>query len=352
MKIGTAKPLAIFATGSLIVGALFVAAMARMEAAPRPAAVAQAEASRVAVNADDIGGVVTSSKGPEAGVWVIAETSDFQTKLRKIVVTDDRGRFLLPELPKANYKVWVRGYGLVDSTPVNSTPGQTVALTAVVAPTPQAAARVYPANYWLSMLKIPPKDAFPMQPSGGGKVIATQGVWIDNLKSGCQSCHQMGDRMTREMPQNLGVFPTTTAAWERRILSSQVGGEMVQRMDMFGHDRGIAMFTDWTDRITSGEVPPAPPRPTGLERNVVLTMWAFAGPKSFLHSEASTNRYHPQVNPNGPVYNGDWSGGTLVVVDPQENTASTIKIPVPKDLAAMPQWSPQTAHCAFSLLGQ
>jgi hypothetical protein len=151
----------------------------------------------------------------------------------------------------------------------------------------------------------------------------------------------MGDKMTREMPQNLGTFPSTKAAWERRILSSQVGGEMVTRMNDFGHDRGIAMFADWTDRISKGEVPPAPPRPAGLERNVVLTMWAFAGPKSFLHSEASTNRYHPQVNPNGPVYNGDWSGGTLVVVDPQENTASTIKIPVPKDVAAMPRWSPQ-----------
>ena len=60
----------------------------------------------------------TSSKGPEAGVWVIAETHDFQTTLRKIVVTDDQGRFLIPDLPKANYKVWVRGYGLVDSSPV------------------------------------------------------------------------------------------------------------------------------------------------------------------------------------------------------------------------------------------
>ena len=87
-----------------------------MEAAPRDGgAAARAEANRVPVNADDIGGVVTSAKGPEAGVWVIAETTDFPVKFRKIVVTDDRGRYLLPELRNANYKVWVRGYGLVDS---------------------------------------------------------------------------------------------------------------------------------------------------------------------------------------------------------------------------------------------
>jgi len=292
MKIRKSKSLAVFALSlCLVFGTAFLASIMRIDAAPRATAAAQAEASRVAVDADDIGGVVTSSNGPEAGVWVIAETSDFQTKLRKIVVTDDRGRFLLPELPKASYKVWVRGYGLMDSTPVDSAPGKTVALTAVVAPNPRAAAQIYPPNYWLSMLTIPPKDAFPMPPAGGaGKPLQTQGNWIDSLKSGCQSCHQMGDKMTREMPQNLGTFPSTKAAWERRILSSQVGGEMVTRMNDFGHDRGIAMFADWTDRISKGEVPPAPPRPAGLERNVVLTMWAFAGPKSFLNSEASTNR--------------------------------------------------------------
>jgi len=170
--------------GCLIFGLVLFAAMARIEAAPRGnAAAAQAEASRVAVDADDIGGVVTSPKGPEAGVWVIAETGDFQTKLRKIVVTDDQGRFLLPQLPKANYKIWVRGYGLVDSTPVNAALGKTLALTAVVAPDARAAAQVYPPNYWLSMLKIPPKSAFPMPAaSGGGKPIPTQGDWIDNIK--------------------------------------------------------------------------------------------------------------------------------------------------------------------------
>src|SRR5882757_3716864 len=65
--------------------------------------------------ADAIGGTVIGPKGPEAGVWVIAETKDLPTRYIKIVVTDDQGRYLLPDLPKAKYKVWVRGYGLVDS---------------------------------------------------------------------------------------------------------------------------------------------------------------------------------------------------------------------------------------------
>ncbi len=131
----------------------------------------------MAVNSDDIGGVVTSSKGPEAGVWVIAETTDLPTKFRKIVVTDDAGRYLLPELPKATYKVWVRGYGLVDSKAVEATPGKTLALTAVIAPNARAAAQYYPGDYWYSLLKMPPKSAFPMKvrASGDIKVVRASG---------------------------------------------------------------------------------------------------------------------------------------------------------------------------------
>ena len=69
----------------------------------------------VRIDSDDIGGVVTSAKGPEAGVWVIAETADLPTRFTRTVVTDDQGRYVIPDLPRANYSVWVRGYGLVDS---------------------------------------------------------------------------------------------------------------------------------------------------------------------------------------------------------------------------------------------
>src|ERR1044072_7905488 len=107
-----------------------------------------------------IGGVVTSRTGPEAGVWVIAETTDLQTKFAKIVVTDERGRYLVPDLPSANYKVWVRGYGLVDSPKVDAKPGASVNLTAVIAPSAKAAAQYYPPMYWYSMLRIPDDTSF------------------------------------------------------------------------------------------------------------------------------------------------------------------------------------------------
>jgi len=126
-------------------------------------------ANRIAIDPDDIAGVVTSSKGPEACVWVIAETKDLPTKVRKIVVTDDQGRYLLPDLPKATYDVWVRGYGLVDSPKIQLAPGQNRPLTAVLAPDARAAAQYYPANYWYSLIDIPPESDFPgTGPQGNG----------------------------------------------------------------------------------------------------------------------------------------------------------------------------------------
>src|SRR6266436_6747795 len=117
-------------------------------------------AAQVSVGATDLGGVVTSASGPEAGVWVIAETTDLPTKFAKIVVTDDRGRYVMPDLPKANYSVWVRGYGLIDSPKIQTVPGKILDLKAEAAPNPTAAAQYYPAIYWYSMLKIPDSGEF------------------------------------------------------------------------------------------------------------------------------------------------------------------------------------------------
>src|SRR5207248_1397482 len=138
----------------------------------------------VAIDADDIGGVVTGPQGPEAGVWVIAETRDLPTRMSKMVVTDDQGRYVIPDLPKAKYKVWVRGYGLIHSPKVDSEPGKQLNLTAVPAPNEAAAAKYYPAIYWYTMMKIPEASQF-----GGKSDIPpklTQSDWLNAMKNnGC-----------------------------------------------------------------------------------------------------------------------------------------------------------------------
>ena len=290
-----------------------------------------------------IGGAVTSSNGPEAGVWVIAETGDFETRFRKIVVTNDQGQYLLPDLPKANYKIWVRGYGLVDSAPVEAKPGTTLPLTAVVASTARAAAEYYPADYWASLLHIPPKSAFPItvpvpspaaaapdstHVSPRATVIPTQAEWLYRFKA-CWTCHQVGTKSTRQLPAGTETFPTSAQAWERVLSAGTVGRQMITSLNAIGHDQGLSMYADWGDRIANGELPPAPPRPAGVERNVVVTVWDLSVP-AFVHAPISTDRRNPSVNAYGPVYVTDWWAGQLIAVDPVKNTKTRI-MPLPTE---------------------
>ena len=232
-------------------------------------------ARSVQIGDSDLGGVVTSANGPEAGVWVIAETTDLPTKFAKIVVTDDHGRYLIPNLPKAKYTVWVRGYGLVDSAKVQAEPGKNVDLKATPAPSPAAAAEYYPAVYWYSLLEIPDKSLFPGTGANGMPVeLKSQGQWLDIVKTdGCYTCHQLGDKATRTLPANLGKFESSADAWERRIQSGQAGTNMATNIGKLDTQRALKLFGEWTDRIAAGELPAAqPPRPQGVERNVVVTL--------------------------------------------------------------------------------
>ena len=286
--------------------------------------------AQVSVDDDDIGGVVRGASGPEAGVWVIAETDDFDTLYRKIVVTDDGGRYVLPDLPDARYRVWVRGYGLTDSQAVMSRPGATLDLRAVQAASPSEAAQIFPANYWYSLVEVPPESEFPgTGPEGNGisPGMRSQANWIDGLKQGCQLCHQLGNQATREV-LNPGDFDSTEAAWAHRVRAGQRGALMSGGLRRFGADRSVAMYAGWTDRIMAGELPPVPPRPQGRERNVVLTLWEWGGEAGYIHDEVASDKRDPRVNAGGPVYGVEFANDKLVWVDPTTNEARDVRIPL------------------------
>jgi hypothetical protein len=271
---------------------------------------AQGRGNAVAIDPDDIGGVVTSAKGPEAGVWVIAETTELPTKFARIVVTDDQGRYVLPDLPRASYQVFVRGYGLVDSPRVVAKPGQQLDLKAVVAPDGKAAAQVYPANYWFSLMELPKGHEEEL-------VDATRG---------CLACHQLGDRATREIPKVLGTFTSSLEAWDRRVAVGPAGPGMAAGFKRLGDVRKA--FADWTDRIAAGAYPrQAPPRPAGLERNLVLSLWDWASPTGGRSDAIATDDRHPTMNANGPVYGAIQSADIIATLDPNENRAGQIKVP-------------------------
>src|SRR5437762_1050196 len=291
-------------------------------------------ASRAGIGESDLAGMVTSANGPEAGVWVIAETTDLPTKFTKIVVTDDRGRYVMPELPKASYSVWVRGYGLVDSPKVRTVPGKTLNLNAATAPSAAAAAEYYPAIYWYSMLKVPEKSEFPgTGPQGNGipVTLKSQEQWLDVVKTnGCYGCHQLGNKATRTIPKELGDFKSSEEAWQRRLQSGQAMLQMNNAIGRLDAARAIKLYADWTDRIAAGELPASKPsRPQGVERNVVVTLWDWAGPKDYLHDEVSTDKRNPRVNANGLIYGTtEESRDLFPVLDPVSHKATQVKMPV------------------------
>jgi hypothetical protein len=309
-----------------------------------------AMAATVPSDGDYIGGVVTSEKGPEAGVWVIAETKNLPTPYVKIVVTDDQGRYVLPDLPIATYSVWVRGYGLADSKPVPAKPGPALNLTAAIAASPAEAAQIYPANYWFSLLHPPGNDSFPgtgRQGNGFAPTLKSGNDWLVEMKEGCLPCHQLGSFATR----TLAPTGNSIEAWDQRVQMARsedditlggratyTGAAMSATMSHLGRAGSLKIFADWTDRIAKGEVPPAPPRPAGVERNVVLTITDW-GMGEFVHSTASTDRRNPTVNANGPIYGGNTYHGNLVTYDPVSRIATNIKVPhsqPPRDRDAAP----------------
>ncbi len=306
----------------------FAAALALLAFAALLHAPALAQAP--AIDDDDIGGVVKSASGPEAGVWVIAETTELPTKFARIVVTDAQGRFVIPDLPKAvNYTVWARGYGLIDSPKRRAKPGQVLEITAAAAPDAASAAQYYPAIYWYSMLKMPPAKDF------GGASDIPQNISLELWRrrfnnTDCIGCHQLGQEATRTVPAAFGTFKSGEEAWMRRVASGQTGEWMVNRLA--GELGGVPFkyLGDWTDRIAKGALPPSKPsRPEGVERNVVVTSWEWATEKHFVHDLISSDRRYPTVNAYGPLYGSpEYSTDEMPILDPKTHSVRFFKMPV------------------------
>ena len=284
-----------------------------------------------AIDSDDIGGVVTGARGPEAGVWVIAETRDTPTRLIKSVVTDDQGRYLVPDLPKADYDVWVRGYGLVDSPKVKAAPGKSVE------PEGGRRARQESGGAVLSRRSTGSRccrcrrratsPAPGRQGNGISPNIKSQGEWIRNVVNtdGCTGCHQMGSKATRDdSDEHLGTFEDSKAAWDRRIQAGQAGGGMSARFTQVGRaaragdvcrlDRSHRAGRAAERRAAASAGPRAQRRhhDVGLGRSEGRTCTTRSPPTSAIRPST----------PNGPIYGAlEESGDYLPVVDPKTQHA-------------------------------
>jgi streptogramin lyase len=264
---------------------------------------------------DFIKGQVSNEQGkPEAGVWVVAETADLKTHYRKIVVTDDKGQFLIPALPSAQYQVWVRGYGLADSKKTAAKPGDTLSIAVKKADSKQDAASRYPANYWLSMLE--PPSAELLQASDHPYHSAED--WLSQLKLNCIICHQPGSTPTRSILQSRAVVDYgLKKASLMSLLAEQLNRDLL-----------LDALEDWGDKIAKGETPKtAPPRPQGIERNFVITQWEYGGKYTYAHDVISTDKRNASLYPDGKIYGLDIGNDHLMVLDPNNHSWHQQKLP-------------------------
>jgi hypothetical protein len=314
----------------------------------------QSASSRYVSPPGYITGTVQGEHGPEAGVWVIAETKELATGMIKTVVTDDQGRYLLPELPAVTYRVFVRGYGLADSASVNAKPSaKPVNFKVTSAKTPAEAAKVYPGDYWLSLLAPPPRDLFPgtgeksdTNPNGNGlnPRMTDQDHWIDQLKKGCNFCHQLGNALTRDVNHVFLAKPELAKshidAWEWRLGVGVRGTSMYSTMAGMGKTATLKVLADWTEAIEKGALPPVPPRPAGIERNIVSTQWDVGDDHSFMHDQISTDKHHPTLNGGGPNYAVNAGHGQLVVLNQVDNSTYSLDIPTRESTDKVPSRFP------------
>ena len=251
----------------------------------------------IEIDADDIGGIVTSAQGPEAGVWVVAETTDLPTRFIRIVATDDQGRYVLPDLPEATYEVFVRGYGLVDSPRVSASPGQLLDLEGVVAPDARAAAAVYPAAWWLSMVELPEGE---LSQQALGSAIA-----------GCMNCHQVGNKATREISDSI-LSDTTSSldAWDHRVRVGPMGQPMGGMYQRFGEQRRL--FADWTDRMSSRPGESHPQALTEPDMNVSAHPALTVQP--LLDATSASGQRAPGRRPRWPVSGAPSAGDAAASV--------------------------------------
>ncbi|HBQ41084.1 MAG TPA: hypothetical protein DD808_11010 [Halieaceae bacterium] len=259
------------------------------------------------------GQVLNAEGNPEAGVWVIAETGDLPTNYRKIVVTNDEGRFVLPEMPGGDYQVWVRGYGLADSSKTAAQVGDQLELKVRTAKNAAEAASIYPANYWLALMDPPSDDAvknaeFPY-PSAED--------WLGQMKLNCTICHQPGSMLVRTLASSRGaVEHGLKKAGEMHMLAAQLNQNVL-----------LDVMESWGKKIASGETPESPPRPQGLERNLVITQWEYGGKYTYAHDVISTDKRDPSLYPDGKIYGLDIGNDWLLELDPKNHSVAEIKLP-------------------------
>ena len=82
-------------------------------------------------------------------------------------------------------------------------------------------------------------------------------------------------------------------------------------------------------RVANGALPASkPPRPQGIERNIVVTTWDWSSEKKYLHDLISSDKRNPTVNAYGKLYGSpEYSTDQLPVLDPKTGKVTYVTPP-------------------------
>ena len=272
-----------------------------------------------------------STDGPEAGVWVIAETDELEDGVpqdrrhrRRTGSTCCRSCRTRPSRSGSAATGWST------PEPVAARPDQELDLTAVVAASPQEAAQVYPLHL-LAVAHQPARRArVPGHRSRGQRHQPADGQpgRVDQQPEGLQRCHQVGNKRTREIP-DLDDFDSARSAWADRVQRGQRGSLMNSFVTRFGPDAGLDMLVDWTDRIAAGEAPPRPAPAAGHRAQRRADDVELGRHVAFVHDEIATDKRNPRVNrPTARSTASDIGNDFLLVTDTLAHSSKMIKIPL------------------------
>ena len=160
----------------------------------------------------------------------------------------------------------------------------------------------------------------------------------------CYDCHQVGNRATRELLPAMRATGSWLDAWTRRTGVGLSGPGMAQQFRALGDMRRA--LAGWTERVAAGEAPAeSPPRPAGVERNLVITLWDWGSEIDGRTDMAAVDIRDGTVNANLPVYGVAEMTDSLTVLDPVTHAASVVTVastapPLVQGFNASPTRSP------------
>jgi hypothetical protein len=114
------------------------------------------------------------------------------------------------------------------------------------------------------------------------------------------------------------------------VQSGQSGEQMTNQLAGNWGGAPFKYLGDWTDRVAKGDLPTdKPPRPQGVERNLVITEWEWSTPDKYLHDLISSDKRNPNVNAYGALYGSpEYSTDNMPILDPKANKVTFFKMPV------------------------